>query len=151
MDNINIKNIFDYNYNLTKSIINNTNKYTIKNLNVNDLTPSLNSYVKLTDDFLINKIKYNEKIEKDKVNQIYKVKYNECLMKINCAIDINMTDIFFQVTDGYFGCKLYNSIDCINYIQKKLRKKNFDTLIISNFKIFISWKNSIFNIIDKKN
>ena len=64
MDNINIKNIFDDNYNLTKSIINNTNKYTIQNLNVNDLTPSLNSYVRLTDDFLINKIKYNFLIHK---------------------------------------------------------------------------------------
>ena len=69
MDNINIKNIFDDNYNLTKSIINNTNKYTIQNLNVNDLTPSLNSYVRLTDDFLINKIKYNEQIEKKKVQE----------------------------------------------------------------------------------
>ena len=70
MDNINIKNIFDDNYNLTKSIINNTNKYTIQNLNVNDLTPSLNSYVRLTDDFLINKIKYNEQIEKKKSSRI---------------------------------------------------------------------------------
>ena len=144
MDNINIKNIFDDNYNLTKTIIDNTNKYTIKNLNVNDLTPSLNSHVRLTDDFLINKIKYNENFEKKKVYELYEVKYNESLMKINNAIDINMTDIFFQVTDAYFGCKLYNPYECLNLIQNKLRKKNFDTLIISNNKIFISWKNSKF-------
>ena len=144
MDNINIKNIFDDNYNLTKSIINNTNKYTIQNLNVNDLTPSLNSYVRLTDDFLINKIKYNEQIEKKKVQELYEVKYNECLMKINSAIDINMTDIFFQITDAYFGCKLYNPYECLILTQNKLRKKNFDTLIISNNKMFISWKNSKF-------
>lgn len=144
MDNINIKNIFDDNYNLTKSIIDNTKKYTIQNLNVDDLTPSLNSYVRLTDDFLINKIKYNEILERKKVQELYEVKYNECLMKINSAIDINMTDIFFQVTDMYFGCKLYNSYECLTIIQEKLRKKNFDTLIISNNKIFISWKNSNF-------
>lgn len=65
-------------------------------------------------------------------------------MKINSAIDINMTDIFFQVTDAYFGCKLYNSYECLSQIQEKLRKKNFDTLIISSNKIFISWKNSKF-------
>ena len=65
-------------------------------------------------------------------------------MKINSAIDVNMTDIFFQVSDAHFGCKLYNSYECLNSIQEKLRKKNFDTLIISNNRIFISWKNSKF-------
>jgi hypothetical protein len=148
MDNINIKNIFDDNYNLTKSIINNTNKYTIQNLNVNDLMPNSNSYVRLTDEFLINKIKYNENIEKKKLQELYEVKYNECLMKINSAIDISMTDIFFQITDAYFGYKIYNSFECLSLIQDKLRKKNFDTLIISNNKIFISWKNS--NFFNKK-
>jgi hypothetical protein len=144
MDNINIKNIFDYNYNLTKSIIDNKNKYTIQNLNVDDLTQSLSSYVKLTDDFLINKIKYNEHLEQKKALDIYEVKYNDCLMKINSAIDVNMTDIFFKVVDAHFGCKLYTSYDCLNFIQNKLRKKNFDTLIISKNTIFISWKNSNF-------
>jgi hypothetical protein len=144
MNNINIKNIFDDNYNLTKSIADDSNKFSIHNLNVNDLTANLNPYVKLTDDYLINKIKYNEHVEKKKVQELYEVKYNECLMKINSAIDVNMTDIFFQVLDAHFGCKLYNSYECLNSIQEKLRKKNFDTLIISNNRIFISWKNSKF-------
>ena len=144
MNNINIKNIFDDNYNLTKSIINDSNKYSIQNLNVSDLIPNLNPYVKLTDDYLINKIKYNEYIEKKKVQELYEIKYNDCLMKINSAIDINMTDIFFQILDAHFGYKLYNSYECLNLIQEKLRKKNFDTLIIKTNKIFISWKNSNF-------
>ena len=144
MNNINIKNIFDDNYNLTKSIINDSNKYSIQNLNVSDLIPNLNPYVKLTDDYLINKIKYNEHIEKKKVQDLYEIKYNDCLMKINSAIDINMTDIFFQILDAHFGYKLYNSYECLNLIQEKLRKKNFDTLIIKTNKIFISWKNSNF-------
>ena len=144
MNNINIKNIFDNNYNLTKSINDDSNNFSIHNLNVNDLTANLNPCVKLTDDYLINKIKYNEHVEKKKVQELYEVKYNECLMKINSAIDVNMTDIFFQVLDAYFGCKLYNSYECLNSIQEKLRKKNFDTLIISNNRIFISWKNSKF-------
>ena len=65
-------------------------------------------------------------------------------MKINNAIDVNMTDIFFQVLDAHFGYKLYNSIECLNCIQEKLRKKNFDTLIMEKNKIFISWKYSKF-------
>lgn len=146
MDNINIKNIFDSNYNFTKNtnILENKNKYTIQNLNVDDMTQTLSSYVKLTDDFLVNKIKYNESLEQKKATDIYEVKYNDCLMKINSAIDVNMTDIFFKVISGQFGCKLYNSIDCLYYIQKKLRKKNFNTLIISKDTIFISWKNTDF-------
>lgn len=144
MNNINIKNIFDNNYNLTKSVTEDSGTYTLHNFNVNDLTPNSNPYVKLTDDFLINKIKYNEYSEQKKVQDLYEIKYNECLMKINSAIDINITDIFFQVTDAFFGFKLYNSYDCVNFIQEKLRKKNFDTLIISKNKMFISWKNSKF-------
>jgi hypothetical protein len=144
MNNINIKNIFDNNYNLTKTTLEDSGTHTIHNFNVDDLTKNSNPYVKLTDDFLINKIKYNEHIEHKKVQDLYEIKYNDCLMKINSAIDINITDIFFQVTDAFFGFKLYNSFDCLNFIQEKLRKKNFDTLIISKNKLFISWKNSKF-------
>jgi hypothetical protein len=145
MNNINIKNIFDNNYNLTKSIIGeNENKYSFNNISVNDLTPKNNPYVKMTDEFLINKIKYNEYIEKKKINDTYENKYNECLMKINNAIDINITDIIFEISLANFGIKLYNSLECLYYIQKKLRDNNFDTLIISKSQIFVSWKNSNF-------
>jgi hypothetical protein len=144
MNNINIKNIFDNNYNLTKSVVGEGNNYTMHNFNVNDLTPNSNPYVKLTDDFIINKIKYNEFTEQQKTKELYENKYNECLMKINSAIDVNITDIFFQVTDAFFGYKLYNSSKCLLFIQEKLRKKNFDTLIVSKNTIFISWKNSKF-------
>jgi hypothetical protein len=145
MNNINIKNIFDDNYNLTKSIVQEGGgNYSLHNFNVSDLTPNSNPYVKLTDDFLINKIKYNEYSEQKKTQELYESKYNECLMKINSAIDVNITDIFFQVLNAHFGCKLYNPYECLTFIQEKLRKKNFDTLIISNNKIFISWKNSKF-------
>ena len=145
MNNINIKNIFDDNYNLTKSIVKEGDgNYSLHNFNVSDLTPNSNPYVKLTDDFLINKIKYNEYSEQKKTQELYESKYNECLMKINSAIDVNITDIFFQVSNAHFGYKLYDSYECLTFIQEKLRKKNFDTLIISNNKIFISWKNSKF-------
>jgi hypothetical protein len=65
-------------------------------------------------------------------------------MKINNAIDINITDIIFEISLANFGIKLYNSLECLYYIQKKLRDNNFDTLIISKSQIFVSWKNSNF-------
>jgi hypothetical protein len=140
MNDINIKNIFDNNYN--QKCVKENNNY--NNLSVFDLTPKSNPFIKLTDDYLINKIKYNEQTEQQKIQNLFDEKYNECLMKINSAIDINITDIFFQVSNGIFGYKLYNPYNCLMYIQEKLRNKNFDTLIINNNKIFISWKNSNF-------
>ena len=152
MNNINIKNIFDHNYNFTKSsnmVVDNnasiteSDSYNQKNFSVKNLTPNSNSKSKLTDEFIINKIKYNEENEKKKLLELYDNKYNESLIKINNAIDIGITDIFFSVPDAFFGYKFYNPTDCLEYTQTKLRNKNFDTLIINNSTLFISWKNLI--------
>jgi hypothetical protein len=59
---------------------------------------------------------------------------------------MKLTDVFFTVGDNFFGYKNYNSKKCLEYIQNKLRKKNFDTLIYSPKQIFVSWKNIINSI-----
>ena len=163
MNNINITNIFDSNYNFTKALdlkeimpSNNkhssdsnansdtqTDTYSVKNFSVKNLTPKTNNISKLTDDYIINKIKYNEAVEKKKLLELYDTKYNESLIKINNAIDIGITDIFFTVPDAFFGYKFYTPTECLEFSQKKLRNKNFDTLIINNTTMFISWKNLI--------
>jgi hypothetical protein len=177
MNNINITNIFDSNYNFTKAldlqaILSSNNKYTndpissdtqtdtdgtapastrrgfadtysVKNFSVKNLTPKTNNISKLTDDYIVNKIKYNEAIDKNKLLELYETKYNESLIKINNAIDIGITDIFFTVPDAFFGYKFYTPMECLEFAQKKLRNKNFDTLIINNTTMFISWKNLI--------
>jgi hypothetical protein len=97
----------------------------------------------LTDDYIVNKIKYNEDTEKKKLLELYDIKYNESLIKINNAIDIGITDIFFSIQDAYFGYKFYISTECLDFIQQKLRDKNFDTLIVNKSTMFISWKNLI--------
>ena len=74
---------------------------------------------------------------------MYETKYRECLNKINDAIDMKLTDVFFTVGDNFFGYKNYNSKKCLDYIQNKLRKKNFDTLITNSKSIFVSWKNIV--------
>ena len=58
-------------------------------------------------------------------------------------INSNLTDVIFSVGVSYFGYTTYRSIDCLIYIQEKLKNKNFLTLIISNKDIFISWKNDV--------
>jgi hypothetical protein len=132
------------NKNLTQHRKNNNNIPKSCVITVDDLNPNYNPYLNVTDDYVINKIKNNEYNENKKIKDLYKLKYNECLVKINNAIDTRLTDIIFQIPFGHFGCKTYNSMECLQSIQDTLRKKNFNTLIIANNKLFVSWKNSNF-------
>jgi hypothetical protein len=137
MNNINIKNIFSNN-----TLHNNTNtNISIGDFSVNTLVESNTFNTTISDDYIIGKIKSNKLNEKNKIIDLYETKYKECLMKINDAIELNLTDIIFTVGISYFGFKTYNSLECIKYIQEKLKEKNFLTLIISYKDIFISWKN----------
>jgi hypothetical protein len=144
MDNINIKNIFINNNNPIRlendKNIKNDNILFLNEFNTSNLI-SKNKLINVVDDnFIVNKIKNIQKYENDLVIEVYEEKFKECLLKINDAIDINITDIFFTISEGYFGCKKYKSIECLKYIEDKLRKKKFETLITLNTEIFISWK-----------
>ena len=137
MNNINIKNIFSNN-----TLQKNTNtNICITDFSVNTLVESNTFNTSISDDYIIDKIKSNKKNEKAKITDLYETKYKECLIKINNSIELNLTDIVFTVGLSYFGYQLYNSLECIKYIQEKLKEKNFLTLIISHKDIFISWKN----------
>jgi len=141
MNNINIKNIFANN-----TLQNNYNSNTdinISEFSVNTLVESNTFKTTISDDFIVNKIKSNKKNEIVKINDLYETKYKECLMKINNAIELNLTDVIFSVGITYFGYQNYNSFECIKYVEKKLKEKNFLTLKISHKDIFISWKNII--------
>lgn len=139
MNNINIKNIF------TNNILQNYSQEK-KNIDINDF--SVNTLVEsntfkttISDDYIVNKIKINKQNEILKINDLYETIYKECLIKINTVVELNLTDIIYTINLSYFGYKNYSSFECLNYIQKKLKKKNFLTLLVSNKDIFISWKN----------
>ena len=135
MNNINIKNIFSNN------LLQNQQELNISDFSVNTIVESSSFNNSISDDFLINKIKSNKKNQIIKINDLYENKYKECLLKINDSIELNLTDTIFIVGKSYFGYLTYNSIECIYYIEKKLKEKNFLTLKISNEAIFISWNN----------
>jgi len=137
MNNINIKNLF------VDSEINQEGLSNSNTLNVYNLVEAKVFVNTLDDDYILNKIKNNDKKEKNKTKDLYDTKYKECLLKIDNAIDMKLTDVFYAVGDNFFGYKNYNSKKCLEYIQNKLRKKNFETLICSNKQIFISWKNIV--------
>lgn len=139
MNNINIKNIFANNI-----LHNNSQEKTvlaIGDFSVNTLVESNTFKTNISDDYIINKIKSNKINEKKKNDDLFEELYKQCLIKINTAIELNMTDIIYSVGLSYFGYSYYNSFQCIKYIETKLKEKNFLTLIVSNKDIFISWKN----------
>ena len=139
MNNINIKNIFannilQYNSQEKKNI-------SILDFSVNTLVEINNFKTNISDDYIVNKIKTNKINENNKLTELYETIYKECLIKINTAVELNITDIIYTIGESYFGYKNYNSYESIKYIEKKLKQKNFLTLIISHKNIFISWKN----------
>jgi hypothetical protein len=113
----------------------------IGDFSVNTLVESNTFKSTISDDYIVNKIKINKINEKKKIDELYDELYKQCLIKINNAIEINITDIIYTVGTSYFGYSYYNSFECIKFVEMKLKEKNFLTMIISNKDIFISWKN----------
>jgi hypothetical protein len=139
MDDINIKNIFANN--ILQNHSQDKTTISIKDFSVNTLVESNTFKSTISDDYIINKIKTNKINEKKKIDDLYQELYKECLVKINTAIELNITDIIFNVGISYFGYPTYNSYECIKFIDARLKEKKFLTMIVSNKDIFISWKN----------
>ncbi|AYV78892.1 MAG: hypothetical protein Edafosvirus45_1, partial [Edafosvirus sp.] len=68
-------------------------------------------------------------------NNIYRV----CLEKIKRENEFNKTDIIFDVPLAILGNTEYKSIDCLDFIENKLRALHIDTYKLSARSIFISW------------
>lgn len=138
MNNLNIKNIFSNNIIQNKS--GTETNITIGDFSVSTLVDSNTFKSAVSADYVVNKIKTTKQNEIIKTTDLYELKYNECMMYIDNAIDVGLTDIIFSVGISYFGYQNYNSYECLLYIEKKLKDNNFLTLIKSRKDIFISWK-----------
>jgi hypothetical protein len=67
--------------------------------------------------------------------------YHNCLLKITAANEANKTAIVFTVPDALFGHNNYDTSKCIDFIDNKLKEEKFDTLILNDISIYISWLN----------
>lgn len=104
-----------------------------------DVYDIMNITKNVTEDKIVNRIKQFTKLEKERVEHMYRKIYDNCLFKINNAVEIKRFSIRFHVPENKNDCQQYDSVTCLNYIQKKLNNRNFRTTIISNYEIFISW------------
>jgi hypothetical protein len=71
--------------------------------------------------------------------------YSRCFETIKILNNKNMTDMIFDVPDKVPECPDYNPIDCMDFIESKLKEKYMDIYRINYKTIFITWKYIEFN------
>ena len=133
MDRININNLFPKN-----RIATNDNPLDVKSLF--KCNPALGE--KKSVDFSVDGLLIHKEERKKKIRDQYRKTYNMVLNKIKIVNKINdTTDIIYDVPEAVFGLKEYNSHECLEYIENKLRNLYYmDTLKLSSKSMFISWK-----------
>lgn len=124
MNNFSIENLFN-NAKIKKNM-------DVETINNNNIDINL-----LNAEILAKQRKQREK----EIKKIYKQQLVICLNKVKILNDRDETDIIYKVPLTYYSNSKYDSYKCLLYISKKLRKKYFDTYILSTNKIFVSWKN----------
>jgi len=137
MDNINVKNIFN-----AKHVGDKNRPLDIHTLINPDETHRKNR-IKFSVDELIQ-IRENKRKE---IISKYKKYLHICLEKIRRANKHNKIDIIYNVPHILIRFPNYNSIECLDYIEKRLRYLHMDTTRLSNTHIFVTW----FNIEENKN
>ena len=125
-------------------------------ISINNLFPSSNNFQPLDVNSLYNvneqrtknKITFNiDKLvslreeRKKKVFVQYEKIFNMCLNKINLANGLNKNELVYYVPEAVYGYFDYNSINCLEYIEDKLRKMKLETLILDNTSLYVSWEN----------
>lgn len=93
--------------------------------------------ITFTSDVLLERIN-KRRIEKLKC---YKNMLRYCHKRIAETDANNGTDIVFSVVDTVPECREYKPLECLEYISKKLRLDDFDTFILNDVTMFITWSN----------
>ena len=125
MNSISINNIF--NINVSK----NNEKISVENM-----------FTKVNEKEIFNKLKA-KKIKKEReLKSMYDNKYKDCLTKINISLNERENDIFYSIPYEHSKAHCdYSSLKCLEFISQKLIDNGFYAEIVSNTKIYISWRN----------
>jgi hypothetical protein len=89
----------------------------------------------------VDELTYERKKKQLELHCIYKQIMEQCINEIKVKNELDQTDMMFIVPNNVFMYPKYNSIDCLKYIERKLRKQYLDTYITSHNQMFISWFN----------
>lgn len=117
------------------------NQFKIKSeYNISSIYKDRNSYF---DKDITNELRVDELINKKNKPKQTKLKYykqylNACYIEITKANNRNSTYTLFTLPKSFSLIKDCSVYECLLYIEKKLRKKGLDTIII-NRTLFIDW------------
>jgi hypothetical protein len=92
--------------------------------------------IPFTSDILLERIK---KRREEKL-LCYRNILKYCHQKIAAVDQDQGTDIIITMVDSIPECRDYVPRECLEYISLKLREEKFDTTILSDTMIFITWK-----------
>lgn len=129
MDRININNLFDQTDDSKKPL---------------DVYSLYHPYEQKT----INKINFDidrlgkaKKEKKLKLLKEYERIYKMCLNKIMSINEIGRQDFIYEIPEAIFGFYDYDKSECLEYINKRIKKLCFDTIIVNDHSLYISWIN----------
>jgi len=108
-------------------------------LDVNNLYNTSDQKIKNKINFNIDKLVKLREERKRKILIQYEKVFNMCLKKINLANNMNKTEIVYDVPEAIYGHFDYVVIDCLEYINSKLKIMDLDTILLSEKSIYISW------------
>ena len=124
MEKLNIESLFSCK---TKN-----HKSTFKTLDVKTIS-------QIKKDFDTNTLIESREKKRLKLLDHYVKAYDNCLKKIEIANKMGKSDLLYSVTDKILSCPEYDSINSIDYIKRKLDSEYFDTYVVSNNTLFITW------------
>lgn len=116
------------------------NKKTNRNISCGEIdVVSLVSSTIQHSNFNVNEILKKKELKRLLLLEKYEYFYNLCLEKISNANNAGMSDIIFKVPHGLFSFPDYNCRVCLEYISEKLINSGFNTHILLDTEIFVTW------------
>lgn len=112
------------------------NKGTLDVLSLCDIKKSHDKAYNFTVENLIKR----NKEKREKLLEMYIKQYTICLEKIDFQNRKNMTDLFYDVPLFIPDCIEYNYLECLDFIEIKLKSNFFDIYRVNKNTLFISWK-----------
>lgn len=78
---------------------------------------------------------------KSKILVQYEKVFGFCLNKITLANNLNKLEVVYNLPEAIYGSFEYNVVDCLMYVNDKLKDMGLETLILNESTIYISWVN----------
>jgi GTP cyclohydrolase I len=90
--------------------------------------------------FDVNKLKDKRRYDKERAESEYKKILKIIQKKINDTNKYGAMYLVYEIPEIVFGCSEYKKNICMQYLEKKLKRDNFEIIIMSDIKIYVSWK-----------